>query len=141
VALGIGATSGFSSSGPQREERSGDASVSGFQDQGDDLGLNLYTTAVPSIFIRAGLSKNYDTPLKDMTRYYGKRSFLKPHRILTNFDHSRRAPLDQVRNVKNISFNDFWSFLFMDEWLSWRMGLLYECGKHHGVYHRIIGHL
>jgi hypothetical protein len=69
---------------------------------------------------RAGLSQNYDSALKDMTRNYEKRSFLKPHCIWANFDHNRWAPLDQVR-IANY-FNDFWSFLVMDEWLLWPIG-------------------
>jgi hypothetical protein len=36
---------------------------------------------VVDMVVRAGLSQNYDTALKDMTRNYEKRSFLKPHRI------------------------------------------------------------
>jgi len=63
---------------------------------------------------RAGLSQNYDTALKDMTRNYEKRSFLKPYHISANFYHNRSAPLDQVR-IANY-FNDFWSFWVMDEW-------------------------
>ena len=43
--------------------------------------LPFGVSPVGEVLIRAGLSQNYDTALKDMTRNYEKRSFLKPHRI------------------------------------------------------------